>query len=170
MSDEEDWPPPPHPLALRERRDGEQRTWRFAEDDPAIIRQRLEVLASYAPIFTDPAFDIGSYSDGYRKGDGTFVRGGFDYSAAVMHFTDELYRVGWVDMDAPWGAWKSSAEGQHFSERFDEAVRSASALQLHKTLTAICRTDRFSEGEIENAFLNGWMRRIAERAAELVSK
>jgi hypothetical protein len=65
-----------------------------------------------------------------------------------------------------WGAWLTTEEGRRLSTD-KAALAEANVDQLIRLLTAIVRSDRFSEGSLAGAFESGLLEAIVRRAAAL---
>jgi hypothetical protein len=74
--------------------------------------------------------------------------------------------IGWVTPAVNWMRWMETEEGVRF--RGDpSAVDTATPEQLERLLTALIRSDRFTEGTLAWAFESGMLARIARRAGVL---
>jgi hypothetical protein len=76
-----------------------------------------------------------------------------------------MYELGFVH-DFDWMQWLATPDGQDLAAR-PAAVATASADELGKVLTAIIRSERFGDGQIEGALESGMLLAIARRAEAL---
>ena len=162
-----------YPLCLLPRRSGEEAHdfWRFALDGQEIISGRLAWLAGFLPVFERPemtALKNPSQTNPDRMALWHAATAAISFDI-WNRFHVGAYETGWVDLDAPWSFWKTSREGRAFKKNFIARAAKATPLQMHKVITAICRTERFCEGEIEGCFTNGWMEALCRRASVLLA-
>lgn len=94
-------------------------------------------------------------------------------SADVEHLTriadsfDKMaYRTGWVIEGFDWPEWSKSAEAEGFLANHN-TIDTATPQQLERLITAIVRSDRFSEGFLLENLQNGVVLLIARRATAL---
>jgi hypothetical protein len=125
----------------------------------------LRRLSAWADRFADPAFSFGSWNPSRTGDDGVIMLGWFEMSDLGQAFVSEMYELGWVH-NFDWNGWLATPEGQGLA-RDPEAVAAASADDLGRLLTAIIRSERFGDGQIEGAFDSGLLLAIARRAKEL---
>jgi hypothetical protein len=97
--------------------------------------------------------------------DGVIHVGWYEISAEGQEFVSEMYELGWV-YDFDWMTWLGTAEAQALSAT-PEKVAAADADDLAKLLTAIVRSERFGDGQLEGALTSGLLLAIARRAGEL---
>ena len=136
----------------------------MAESPPDV--EALRALAAWEPRLADPAFSIGSWTPSRTRDDGVIVMGYFTLSEAADAFLRDLGRAGLV-RPFDWMAWLATPRGEELRE--PAAVATATPEELANLLTAIVRSERFSEGSLEGAFESGLLLAIAHRAGELVS-
>ncbi|MBL0403845.1 hypothetical protein JKG68_07710 [Microvirga aerilata] len=129
------------------------------------LREQLEALASFLPTFTAPGFSFGHTVESRKTGDVWSI----PYYATAPE-ADDFVQVandyGWV-RSFDWGEWAHSNEGKLFRTNLG-ALDHASPNQIAKVLTAVIRSDRFSEGALGNAFASGMLTRIVRRAKALL--
>ena len=130
---------------------------------------RLRRLAALGPIFRDPATIFGTWEG--ATGNGTdlepFTSPWFKTSAAGDRFFEILYDAGWVLPEFEWPRWIQGPEGQRlWADR--EAIGCADEEQLAKLLTALVRSDRFSEGTLAKAYDDKVLLSIVARAENLL--
>ena len=146
-----------------------QTHWRFAMDSPDIIRRRLLWLAQFAAVFETPRMvALRDLPPSHETA--TLWQAAIDDMSHLIYgqFHTGAYETGWVDLDAPWGAWKGTREARAFQKDFIAEAQRATPLQVHKLITTICRSDRLSEGQIESCFSNGWFEALFKRADVLL--
>ena len=68
------------------------------------MKDRLDALAEFLPIFETPDFEFGHFVDE----PGTF--GYYSFSEDASRFIDVCYEMKWVNLSFYWSAWKDSAE------------------------------------------------------------
>jgi hypothetical protein len=138
-------------------------------DDPErSLRERLERLGAFLPLFHAPGFSPGR-STGFEEADpGHFTMPSWEDSSEVHAFQALVYEDGWVRGDFGWPTWKESEEARAL--RDDPATLAAATPdQLAKLLTVVIRQDRFVEGTLASAFESGLLLAIVERAAALAA-
>jgi hypothetical protein len=123
------------------------------------------VLAELAPLLDAPDADFGHWEVPPER-DGV---GSLGYS--VLGPVGEAFRAavasgGWIQVGFAWRAWLQTDEGRRLRDE-PSAIDTATIPQLERLLTAIVRSDRFSEGSLAGAFASGLLGRIARRAAAL---
>jgi ADP-ribosylglycohydrolase len=138
-----------------------------ASGDDLRLADRLRALADLLPILEAPDADFGSWAPPSTEGGVTHLPY-YTFGPAGEAFQAAVGRGGWI-FPFDWGAWLQTAEGRALtSER--EALAAATPLQLARLLTAIVRSDRFTEGSIAGAFESGLLSAIARRAAVLLAE
>ena len=75
---------------------------------------------------------------------------------------------GWIIGGFDWRTWLGDGAGRAFAED-PAAVDTASIDDLARLITAIVRSERFTEGSIEGAFQSGLLARISRRARILLA-
>jgi hypothetical protein len=113
----------------------------------------------------DPAFSTGTWTPSRTDDAGVIHLGWFDLSDACQAFVSEMYELGFVHA-FDWRQWLAAPEGRDLARR-PEAVATAGADDLARLLTAIIRSERFGDGQIEGAFESGLLLAIARRAEGL---
>jgi hypothetical protein len=136
-----------------------------AYDPDVFSSEAVRRLGAWADRFADPAFSAGAWTPSRTDDDGVIHMGWFDLSDVCQAFVSEMYELGFVH-DFEWMQWLATPEGRDLAAR-PEAVATASADDLGKLLTAIIRSERFGDGQIEGAFESGLLLAIARRAQEL---
>jgi hypothetical protein len=110
---------------------------------------------------------MGSWTPSRTRDDGVIVMGYFTPSDEADAFLRDLGRVGLV-RPFDWTAWLATPRGEEL--RQPAAVATASPEELANLLTAIVRSERFSEGSLEGALESGLLLAIARRARMLLSE
>ena len=154
--------------------------WTWPGRDPAFDRPlvaRLAELGELVPVLESAAeADFGTWSTPRPAGDVSYLPQ-LTFGPVGEAFLAAVGRGGWV-FPFDWGAWLQTAEGRALQEggaadaggaadEGDSAVAGATPLQLARLLTAIVRSDRFTEGSIAGAFGSGLLLAIARRARVL---
>jgi hypothetical protein len=144
---------------------GASRAGARAYDPDVFPAEALQRLGAWADRFADPAFSAGTWTPSRTDDDGVIHLGWFDLSDACQAFVSEMYELGFVH-NFGWMQWLATPDGQDLAGR-PEAVATSSADDLGKLLTAIIRSERFGDGQIEGAFESGLLLAIARRAQEI---
>jgi hypothetical protein len=124
-------------------------------------------VGTWADRFASHAFTFGQWVPSTTRDDGVIELGWFEMSDEAQAFVAEMYDLGWV-YEFDWGRWLGSEAGRRLSSG-PEAVTSATAADLAKLLTAIIRSERFSDGSIAGAFESGLLLAICRRAQALAT-
>ncbi len=132
-------------------------------DDPD--RHQLEALAAWGPPLEDPAFRVGSWVKSWTDTAGVIHMGWFERGPDLLAFLADVGRNGWIEV-FDWVTWARSPRGQLVLQA-PGGPHDASADELRKILTAIIRSDRFTEGSIAGAFESGLLSAVAIRAGVL---
>ena len=127
--------------------------------------EALRRLGAWADRFAEPTFSAGTWTPSRTDDDGVIHLGWFDLSGAGQAFVSEMYALGFVH-DFDWMQWLATPDGRNLAGH-PEAVATASADDLGRLLTAIIRSERFGDGQIEGALESGLLLAIARRAQEL---
>jgi hypothetical protein len=148
--------------------------WTWPARDPAFHRPlaaRLADLAALAPVLESAIeADFGTWSIPPPAG-GVSHFPQFAFGPVGEAFLAAVGHGGWV-FPFDWGTWLQTAEGRALQEvgaadAGGAAVAGATPLQLARLLTAIVRSDRFTEGSIAGAFGSGLLLAITRRAGAL---
>jgi uncharacterized protein DUF6508 len=134
----------------------------------APLRDRLHALGAFADELEAPDFDSGRWHDSeVRQTPDGQVRTmpWFELSERAEAFTRAAAGNGWVQ-PFDWMAWIETDEGRSLRDDRN-ALAEATPEQLEHLLTAIIRSERFSDGSLEWAFQSGLMAAIARRAGAL---
>ncbi len=127
---------------------------------------RLRELADLVPVLEAPDANFGHWDHG-PSADGGAHLPWFVPGPTEDAFRSAVGRGGWVVVGFDWMQWLQTDEGRALRDD-PGALATASADQLGMLLTAIVRSDRFTEGSIAGAFESGLLARIARRAASLL--
>jgi Family of unknown function (DUF6508) len=136
----------------------------LAESAPGV--EALRALAAWESRLADPSFSMGSWTPSRTRDDGVIVMGYFTPGQEADAFLRDLGRVGLV-RPFDWMAWLKTPRGEELRE--PAAVATAAPEELANLLTAIVRSERFSEGSLEGAHESGLLLAIARRASGLLS-
>lgn len=131
------------------------------------LHDRLAGLAAWVERLEDPAFSPGRWVPSELGADGTIHLGWYERSAAAEAFHADCGRFGWIE-PFDWMAWLETPVGRRLADD-PAAVAGASVEDLRRLLTAIIRSDRFSEGSLAGAFESGTILAVARRAAVLLA-
>jgi hypothetical protein len=128
-------------------------------------RDALRALGRWADDLAQPDFRIGQWAMSTTDEQGRIHLGWFELGEDGRGFLAAVADGGWVH-PFDWMAWLQTPEGQRLRE-VPAGVQEATAEDLSRLLTAIVRSERFSEGSIAGAFESGLLLAIARRAREL---
>lgn len=131
----------------------------------APLEARLQRLAAWADRIADESFTLGAWVASTTRPDGVIQMGWYDLSDMGQAFVSEMYELGWV-YAFDWRAWLETPDGRRLSSG-PAPIASASADDLQRLITAILRSERFGDGQIEGAFESGILLAIALRARVL---
>jgi len=134
----------------------------------ATLRVRLQALAAFLPVFERADFEFGTWAGGERMADGAIQMPYYSFGPEAERFISTAYEFGWV-IPFDWGAWLQTPEARRLREGGD-ALLTANADDLARLLTAIIRSERFGDGNLEGAFKSGLLTAIVRRAAALASQ
>jgi hypothetical protein len=132
-----------------------------------VTEPNLKALAAFLPTVTDPAFKPGEVVSPPRGADGVMQMPYVRYDETVHTFLEAAYAEGWVLRSFDWPDWAGSEEAARLRDD-PAALARATPEQLMRLLTVCIRQDRFSDGALLSAFESGLIRRIVQRAADLV--
>lgn len=137
------------------------------DGDRGDFPRSLQSLATYAELFAAPDFKCGVWEGAAPLGElGQMPY--FDYSPLVARFIADAYAQKWTLDQFDWPSWKNTEEFRKLMTDTD-VLASATPRQLQQLITTVLRQDRFAEGTLAEAFESGLMRRIAERARDIVN-
>ena len=127
--------------------------------------EALRELGGWVDDLARPDFEMGAWVSSFTDEAGRTHLGWFELGDDGRRFLAAVSSGGWV-RPFDWMAWLQTPDGRRFHH--DPAtVGAANAADLSRLLTAIVRSDRFSEGSIAGAFESGLVLAIARRAREL---
>jgi hypothetical protein len=129
-------------------------------------RAAIEALARWRSRFEAPDFSVGDWVKSWRDAQGVIHMGWFEFSLEAKAFLGDLGEHGWI-RPFDWGAWLQSPDGKRVIHGPD-GIETATPEDLRRALTAIVRSDRFTEGSIAGAFESGLLLRILRRAERLL--
>lgn len=134
------------------------------DDALRVWRDRLRALAPFAAAIRDPAFDFGVWHDSERRPDGVYSMPWFDFGSDALSLLRAC--AGWITPGFDWPAWARTEEAQRLLHD-SVAMAEATPDQISKFLTALVRSDRFSEGALAEAYDSGLLARLLDRVAQL---
>lgn len=137
--------------------------------DPANDLERLDALAAVLPALEAPDADFGRWEPMARGPDGTYHLPYFVRGPLCDAFTGAVVGGGWLMVGFDWSTWARTDEAQALWKDPDAMAR-ATPVQLARFLTALLRSERFSEGTLEENYQSGLLARIARRAAALAAE
>ena len=126
------------------------------------MNDRLRRLASHLAAFESPDFSFGEWEPPLTDAEGRTSMPWYRFSPAASAF---LRDAGAVMVPFDWPAWLRTPEGDRL--RDPSAVGDASEAEVVRLLTAIVRSDRFTEGSLAGAYESGLLTAILRRAKQL---
>lgn len=126
------------------------------------MSDRLPRLAAHLPAFESPAFSFGEWVPPWTDAEGRTHMPWYRVSPAAEAF---LRDAAALVQPFDWQAWLRTPAGDRL--RDPAAVAEASEADLGRLLTAILRSDRFTEGSLAGAYESGLLTAILRRAKEL---
>jgi hypothetical protein len=129
------------------------------------VRERLQLLARHLEAFEAPDFSFGEWERPVTDAEGVISLGWYRFSPGAEAFLADVRGGGWIEVFG-WQAWLATPEG-HALANDRAALAAASADDLRRLLTAIVRSDRFTEGSVAGAYESGLLTAIVRRAKEL---
>jgi len=130
------------------------------------LRERLRVLAAFAPVFEAEGFRFAEQVPSSME-NGIIVVGGSALTLDAERFYQMVYDHGWV-RPLEWSAWRDTPEGQRLLHD-PAATATATADDLVQILTTCIRANRFCDGYLADAFDAGLITRVAVRAGTLLA-
>jgi hypothetical protein len=127
--------------------------------------EALRSLGRWSEDLAQPGFRIGQWVTSTTDDQGRIHLGWFELGEDGRRFLAEVSSGGWVQ-PFDWMAWLQTPEGRRLREA-PAGVQDATAEDLSRLLTAIARSERFSEGSIAGAFESGLLLAITRRARDL---
>jgi hypothetical protein len=128
---------------------------------------RLRILADVLPTLEAPDADFGHW-ELPPPHDGVHSLGWFEFGPTAEAWRTAVAKGEWVVAGFDWPAWLEGDAGRALRDD-PSAVANATADELARLLTAIVRSDRFTEGSIAGAFESGLLARISRRASVLMA-
>jgi len=128
-----------------------------------VLRDRLDALAHYAPIFAAPGFEFASWRKYPPDEQGRIIVPTCVLGPEARAFVATAYEYRWVVRSFGWANWRKTAEAQRLLAG-PEHIATASAEQLSKLLTSFIRNEKFCDGTLLGAFEAGFLTAVAERA------
>lgn len=136
--------------------------------EPDDLLGRLDALAGLVPLLEAPGGDFGHWEPPWQAPDGTMRLPQFTTGPVYDAFMDAVARGRWIVV-FEWPTWARTDEAQALW-RDPAALAAASPYQLERFVTALIRSERFSEGTLDEACESGLLLRIARRAAALADE
>jgi protein-tyrosine phosphatase len=130
------------------------------------LRQRLSALVRFVPIFERPGFKFSDLIPPQQDGGITSV-GAFVPTDEALAFNYVIYGYGWV-RSFDWTTWKETERGGRLM-RDVEAMATATEDDLADVITTCARADRFCDGYLNEAYNEGLLTRIVQRAEVLLT-
>lgn len=140
----------------------------MAVADPDDLPGRLDALAALVPLLEAPGGDFGHWDPPWQAPDGTRRLPQFVTGPLHDAFMDAMARGRWIVV-FDWPTWARTDEAQALWKD-PAALAAATPDQLARFLTALIRSERFSEGTLDEAYESGLLLRIARRAAALAEE
>jgi hypothetical protein len=137
--------------------------------EPDDLRGRLETLAALVPLLEAPDGDFGHWEPPWHGPDGTMRLPQFVTGPLYDTLMDAVARGRWMIVGFDWPTWARTDEAQALWKD-PAALATATPDQLARFLTALIRSERFSEGTLDEAHASGLLLRIARRAERLAAE
>jgi hypothetical protein len=134
-------------------------------DVPAPDTAALAGLGKWADQLAAPGFEFGRWVTSERRQGEPMQMPYVELLPDGLRFLHDVGRLGFV-VPFDWMAWLAGPNGAAYREDRGR-VSMAPAEDLVRLLTAIVRGDRFTEGELLDAFETGLLAAIVRRAASL---
>jgi hypothetical protein len=131
-------------------------------------RNNLAAIAGLEPIVRDPAADFGHWEQPPPEPDGRLHMPYYVFGPAGRAFLGAVTESGAVLAGFDWPSWMATDEAIALQSR-PEVLAAATPEQLARLLTAIVRSERFTEGSIAGAWESGLLGRVVARAASLTA-
>lgn len=138
-------------------------------DAQPLTDAQLRCLAAWLPILEAPGFSAGRWQGGDADVRGVITMPWFEYDERIADWPGTCEGGSLVVMGFDWMTWLATPEGKVLSSD-PAAIASASSADLARLVTAIRRSDRFSEGELAAAIERGFVAAISRRAATLLDE
>lgn len=127
---------------------------------------RLAAIVAFLPELESPEFTLGTWAGGERLSDGSISMPYYELSPRGQALVTAL--GAWVE-PFDWMTWLRSADGQALTDDPSRMAR-ATPEDLSRLLTAVVRSERFGDGNLEGALRSGLLLRVARRAAALLEE
>jgi hypothetical protein len=128
-----------------------------------------EPIASLAPFATaarEPGFAFGAWHASERGADGAWSMPWYELADGGSRL---VAAAGvWIVVGFHWRDWVDTAEAQTLIDD-PAAMLDATPEQIAHLLTALIRSERFFEGQLEGAWQSGLFLRIVDRVAALAA-
>jgi hypothetical protein len=130
------------------------------------LTERLRVLAAVLPVLEAPDADFGHWELPPPR-DGIESLGWFEFGRTAEAWRAAVAAGDWIIVGFDWRTWLAGDDGRALRDD-PGAIATATPDQLGWLLTAIVRSDRFTEGSIAGAFEPGLLAGISRRALALL--
>lgn len=134
-----------------------------------MLSKRLRGLAAFLPLFEEPGFTFGQWSEVKKTEPGVITLPFFTLSNTADAFVRAAHDLEWVRHDFDWPKWMQTTEARRLRDK-EDALASATSDQLARLLTVVIRQERFCEGSLASAYDSGLLTGILRRAAALESE
>lgn len=124
------------------------------------LKDRLEALAAFLPVFEEPGFEFGRMI--LLPGDQFH----YEFSEEASRFVQTCHYMKWVKSFA-WSKWNETPEAVSLREE-PASLQEATHVQLEKLLTALILQERFIGGSLARDFESSLLTRILRRASALL--
>ena len=126
------------------------------------VRERLEALAAFAPVFAATGFQAELDTPVARPD----IYLGVTYAEETNRFIKMAYDYGWV-RTLQWSEWRQTEHGRRMMQD-PAAMACVDEDDLEHVLTTCMRADRFCDGYLADAFNAGLIARVVARAETLL--
>jgi len=133
------------------------------------LNERLKALAAFLPMFEDPEFSFGHWSEPKEVHPGVSEMPYYCFSGIALDFLKMSREYGWVLNGFDWPTWIGTPEAEQLRNN-PEVLNKATPEQLARILTAVIRGERFCDGAVADSFEAGLITGICRRASQLLKE
>jgi hypothetical protein len=132
------------------------------------LARRLAAICAFLPEFEAPGFTFGHWAGGEEGPDGAIQMPYYELGETARRFVAAVGANGWIT-PFDWMTWLGSPDGRALAD--DPArMERASVEDIEWLLTAIVRSERFGDGNLEGVFTSGLLARLLRRAQVLLEE
>ncbi len=128
--------------------------------------ERLSRMGRFADMFRRDEFEFSEESAATFSPAGLLMLPMANLSPGATAFVQTCYDDNWIRPDIDWPKWIEGDEAESLLSN-PALIAKSSIDQLEHILTALVRSDRFSEGALAHAYQRGILTAVVVRCAEL---